>query len=166
MQYDEEWRPCPSFPEFEASSLGRVRNSETKRVRQITMDRSRYALVGFRREGKIVARSLHVLVADAFLGPRPLRHEVRHLDGDRTNNAPSNLEYGTARENARDRLIHGRNPHGERNGMAKLPEAGVRVIRAAYAAGAANQYELADLFGISQAQVNNIVLNKQRQRAA
>lgn len=166
MQSDEEWRACPSFPEFDASSFGRVRNAVTKRVRNLTFQPDRYALIEFRRGGKVVARSVHVLVADAFHGPRPYGQQVRHLDGDRANNSPSNLAYGTARDNARDRLAHGNNPHGERNGMTKLPEAGVRVIRAAYDAGVATQYELADLFGISQAQVNNIVLNKQRQREA
>lgn len=166
MLTNEEWRHCPSFPEFQASSFGRVRNAVTKRVRSATVGPGRYSLIDFRREGKVVARSLHVLVADAFHGPRPYGHQVRHLDGDRTNNKPSNLAYGTARDNARDRLIHGNTAHGERNGMTKLPDVAVRIIRVVYGAGIATQREIATAFGISQAQVNNIVLNKQRQREA
>jgi hypothetical protein len=166
MMTVEQWLRCPSYPTLDASSWGRIRNAETLRVRNASPNKLGYTSIGFWQGKKLIARSVHHLVADAFLGPKQFGAEIRHLDGNSRNNAPHNLAYGTAKENARDRLDHGRNAHGQRNGMAKLPDVGVRVIRAAYAAGVATQYELADLFGISQAQVNNIVLNKQRQREA
>lgn len=161
---DEQWLVCPSYMDFEASTEGRVRNSFSGRVRSPNPSKRGYTLINFWRDGKVVARSLHVLVADAFHGPRPYGMQIRHLDGNPRNNRPSNLAYGTGRENARDRLDHGRNPHGERNGFAKLPDVAVRVVRAAYAAGVASQDQLADLFGMSQAQIHNIVTGKQRRR--
>jgi hypothetical protein len=51
---------------------------------------------------------VHPLVAAAFIGPRPDGMEIRHLDGERFNNAAVNLCYGTPSENARDRVNHGR----------------------------------------------------------
>lgn len=71
-----------------------------------------------------VTRHVHELVALAFLGPPPsAEHEVRHLDGDRTNNRPSNLVYGTAKENAADREAHGRTARGNRNGNSRAARA-------------------------------------------
>ena len=50
------------------------------------------------RKAKIF--SVHCLVAFAFLGPKPTsNHEVDHIDGVKTNNCVSNLEWVTRLEN-------------------------------------------------------------------
>ncbi len=70
---------------------------------------------------------VHKLVAQAFLPNRPSpTHEIRHLDGDKNNNAAGNLLWGTAKENAEDRERHGHTARGERNGARRHPE---RVAR-------------------------------------
>jgi len=55
----------------------------------------------------------HLLVAKAWIGPRPEGYEVDHIDGNIRNCAVSNLEYVTpeenrrrAKENNRNRLTH------------------------------------------------------------
>lgn len=54
-------------------------------------------------KGDFVKRKLvHSLVAAAFIGKRPSKHDVNHIDGDKTNNHVSNLEYCTRSEN----MIH------------------------------------------------------------
>lgn len=50
---------------------------------------------------------LHKLIMEAFIGPCPDGLEVRHLDGNGTNNILSNLKYGTRTENVRDAIKHG-----------------------------------------------------------
>jgi hypothetical protein len=52
-------------------------------------------------------RTVHRVVAEAFHGPLPPEMQVRHLDGNRENNAPSNLAYGTRSENMQDQVRHG-----------------------------------------------------------
>lgn len=64
-------------------------------------------------------------VAEAFIGPRPVGQQIRHLDGVRTNNAASNLSYGTAKQNIDDRAGHGTTAFGERNGMVVVPDAAI-----------------------------------------
>jgi hypothetical protein len=49
---------------------------------------------------KTYSRTVHSLVALAFLGDRPENLVVDHIDGDRANNSIENLQYITIRENA------------------------------------------------------------------
>lgn len=74
---------------------------------------------------------VHVLVAECFRGPKPDGHEVNHVDGDKTHNAASNLEYVTPSANVRHSLDHlgVQRAKGSRNGAARLTEAIVREMR-------------------------------------
>lgn len=54
---------------------------------------------GFKR----VRRMVHLIVADAFLPPKPSGHEVNHIDGDVKNCHRRNLEWMTHSQN----MLHG-----------------------------------------------------------
>ena len=59
-------------------------------------------------DGRTKKALVHKMVCLAFHGARPTEnHQVRHLDGRRTNNNSQNLCWGTAQENAIDRKKHG-----------------------------------------------------------
>jgi hypothetical protein len=92
------------------------------------------------------------LVAAAFVGPRPAGLDVLHGDGNRINNAASNLRYGTVAENMADARLHGTMALGERNGMAKIDAATVRAIRAAEG----TLYEIGRQFGVSYQHAGSI----------
>lgn len=102
---------------------------------------------------------VHRLVADAFLGPCPIGYQVNHIDGDKGNNAVSNLEYVTAKQN----IIHaerlGLRPkrRGERHPMARLTAADVREIRRMSRAGHLHQRAIAARFGISESHAHRII---------
>ena len=58
---------------------------------------------------------VHVLVAEAFIGQCPVGYQVDHVDGNKSNNALSNLEYVSKRENDRRTYAKGgRKPPGEK----------------------------------------------------
>lgn len=70
----------------------------------------------------VVKGLVHKLVCEAFHGPKPTSgHQVRHLNGDRSDCRAANLAWGTAKENAQDRTAHGhcRSAENGRKGAAK-----------------------------------------------
>lgn len=107
VQGVEIWRPVPNA-KYEASNLGRLRNPKTGNI------------VGTHRNaaGYVTAPDIlvHRAVLAAFDGDRPPNIVVRHKDNDRTNNALTNLEWGTRAENAADTAAAGRLRH--RSGVA------------------------------------------------
>lgn len=123
----EQWLPVVGFEGlYEISDWGRVKSVERKvwfvnrwgqdtqrivpeRIRELSVNPNGGHLeLTLHREGKRRHRFVHQLVLDAFVGPYPDGlDQVRHLDGDPTNNRLDNLRYGTAAENVADMLRHG-----------------------------------------------------------
>lgn len=114
-----------------------------------------YSTVSLSR-GAWETHTVHRLVCEAFYGPSPTsKAQVRHLDGDRANNAPANLDWGTHADNWQDRKGHG-GGMGETHHAAKLDDAAVAEIRSS----ALSQRALARKFGVSQATVSDARLGK------
>lgn len=170
---DVEWRPTHN-PTYEVSSDGRVRSLThdtvaTSRRRSwsisgVMLKPSRnpngYLTVRLHTRGRIRETVyIHRLVAAAFHGPCPAGQEVRHLDGNRLNNAAANLTYGTRKENHADKRVHGTMARGETVSAAKLTEAQVLAIRAAAAVGAPQRH-IASVYGVKQSTVSHIVNRK------
>lgn len=113
----EEWRPVVGFEGlYEVSSEGRVRS----------LDRNVRGRHGMRRISGVLlrpgiasndyptvaigrgnTRTVHSLVAAAFIGPCPIGQEVRHRDGNRRNPRADNLRYGTRGQNIADAILSG-----------------------------------------------------------
>lgn len=110
----------------------------------------RYPQVALAKEGKNYWHSVHTLVLETFVGPKPSPEmQSRHLDGDRFNFDASNLVWGTTTENQADKERHGTCQRGSKHGRAKLDEAKVLALRARRAAGERFR-DLAEAFGISE----------------
>ena len=117
----ERWKPVKGHEGiYEASSHGRIRSVDRTvtysdgrvcrrkgKVLSVRLDKYGYQIVGLCNQGKCQTRTVHSLVAEAFIGPRPEGMEVCHNDGDRTNNHLDNLRYGTSSDNNLDQLRHG-----------------------------------------------------------
>lgn len=73
--------------------------------------------------------SVHKLVMLAFVGPRPDGLTINHKDGNKANNAPTNLEYVTPSENSKHSFRIGLQSNvGEKHSRHKLTEDEVKTI--------------------------------------
>jgi len=99
--------------------------------------------------GKRLNLYVHRLVAETFLLINTDRREVNHIDGDKTNNHVTNLEWVTHSEN---------HQHAAANGISSVtvltPDA-VRQIKAALLMGSTLQ-AIATKHGISRSAVSHI----------
>lgn len=99
--------------------------------------------------GKNPVIRAHVIILDAFIGPKPFPKAMgRHLDGVKLNNCPTNLVWGTRQQNADDSVRHGHIPQGERHHRAKLKDSTVLWMRKMYESGALIK-ELASTVGVT-----------------
>lgn len=94
----ERWKKIGLFT-YEISSLGRVRNSKGKVIKQWLIGNSGYLSVFLRVDKKQTTFSVHRLVALMFVDNPHGKHQVNHKDGDKLNNAYKNLEWATRSEN-------------------------------------------------------------------
>lgn len=119
-------RPIPNCGGYFINAEG-----EVFCVRKVSQHRCRdgYARVAVRQAGVLTHKAVHTLLATVFLPPpRPDQKEVRHLDGNRQNNAIENLAWGSRSENAQDMVQHG-TMKGEGNPRTKLTDSQVVEIR-------------------------------------
>ncbi len=110
--------------------------------------------------GKKQRWSAHRLVLTAFAGPCPEGLECRHLNGIRTDNRLGNLAWGTPEVNNADKKIHGTQPQGEGNNLAKLTEKDVREIHRLGREGKLNNKTIGALFGVTGGTVSLIFRRK------
>ena len=161
---DEQWLPVLNFPQYEVSSLGRVRRTVSvtcAKLGQIIAGRvgdRGYSYFNATLNGKRKTLKFHRLVCEAFHGPAPSpRHVVAHCNGNRLDNRAENLRWATTKENHGDRYEHGTNPAGSRNGRACLCEAQIAEIRRLYAMGGRTTYALAEQYGVYFSTIQKIV---------
>lgn len=112
-----EVRDIPDFPGYYITDSGVVWSSRGPWKSLHTIKPymwGGYWLVHIERNKKAASLLVHRLVCSGFHGPAPEgKPIVRHLDGDRFNNRPENLAWGTSSENARDTVRHGRSKGAE-----------------------------------------------------
>ena len=121
-EQNEEWRAIIDYEGlYEISNLGRVRsvdrtvmtkNNKVMRLKgqilQPTSGHPRNPLqVGLTKNSVACTRTVHQLVAMAFLGSCPEGQQVRHGSKGQFDNSVSNLCYGTAKENSLDKRRDG-----------------------------------------------------------
>lgn len=100
----EEWRPVLGYEDlYEVSSTGHV--ARRGQVRQLALPQTywgAYLAVTLRGRGRPRRARVHVLVLEAFIGPRPKGMVARHLNDQQSDNRLENLAWGTPEQNRED----------------------------------------------------------------
>ena len=120
-----------------------------------------YPVVALRFRGETLRCSVHQLVAEAFIGPRPAGMDTAHNDGNVENNAVENIRYASRRDNLADRVQHGTAQIGERNPAAVLSDYEAQQIRDRRRSGEKLKV-LATAYGVSESAICQIANGKRR----
>jgi hypothetical protein len=124
------------FDHFEVSNNGQIRNAITQKIYKLHLNKTGYwhvcVSLGGRNKKKVF--KVHKAVAETFIPNPEYKSDVNHKDGNKQNNAVSNLEWTTHAENIDHAEKMGLSVHisGTDNISAKLSKEDVEFIRKHY----------------------------------
>lgn len=107
---NEIWKDIKDYEGlYQVSNLGRVKRVTTGRVLKALKHKGGYSMVTIYKNNVMSTKTIHRLVAEAFIPNPENKPQINHIDENKTNNMVSNLEWVTSKEN---------NNHGTRNKRA------------------------------------------------
>jgi DNA-binding transcriptional regulator YiaG len=157
----ERWLPVLDYEGlYEVSDHGRVRSLRRMTAKGARGGRPLKPWVSGRKQmyltvslydlsGTEVHRTIHTLVLEAFVRPRPAGMHACHGPAGSFVNTPVNLSWGAPAQNAADKKRDGTALYGERNQLAKLTDAQVAEIRRLRAEDGLSHRALGQMFAIS-----------------
>jgi NUMOD4 motif/HNH endonuclease len=176
-QANERWRPVVGYESrYEISNFGRLRSLPRTwnvvrkngsplpgivegKILKPRLDKDGYEQIGLRGLGERKWFKIHQLVLETFIGPRPKNLIIDHIDGNRANNALSNIHYISQSENMlRSDIRNGGRPwlQGDGNPMSKLDIEQVKTIRQLAKEGVP-QIKIARQFNMGSMQISRII---------
>jgi hypothetical protein len=171
----EEWKQIAWAKDYEVSNLGRVRswkvnppNKKNKIVKDPKILSTKVGSKGYpcvaiqSNEGIKKMPNVHVLVAEAFLGPRPEGMVVCHKNDNKADATLENLEYGTHSQNKKQAIQNGAAPVGEDHPQSKLTNDQVTQIKKMLDGGDLTHKQIGDIFGVSRFTIGSIKYGKLR----
>ena len=151
------WAEIPSAPGYYATTEGEIISSPKVnkpgfRVMRPALSTSGYHMI-FVGTGSSKNRTVHRMVAEAFIPNPKDKPCVNHKNGIKTDNRVCNLEWVTHQENLKHAYALGLNPlkRGANSHAARLSQQQVDSIRSQK--GSRTQKDLANEFGVSSAHI-------------
>jgi hypothetical protein len=169
----EVWKPVVGMERFfEVSDAGRIRTVERKvrfvskkgneswrtkksHIMRTQVINSGYDLVHLSIDYVRKAKTVHSVVAEAFIGPRPKGLDVCHNNGNRRDNRAENLRYDTRSANHLDRIAHGTIYGPE--GCHKLTASIAEFIRSTYDGTPEFTKRAALVFGVNEHSIRKVL---------
>lgn len=109
----ETWKTAANNSDYEVCTDGRIKRKSTGTILVATNDSRGYPAVTMWDEKGQHTKNVHRLVAETFLPNPDNKRTVNHIDGDKSNNHISNLEWNTMSENI---------SHAYRTGLKRRPD--------------------------------------------
>lgn len=109
---EERWKQIEGYPGYWISSNGRVWSEKTQKILSprgtgCIGGKQLYLTVTLLKNGKTHTKTIHRLVAKAFINNPNNLPLVRHLNDVRTDNRVENLAWGTYEDNTQDAIRNG-----------------------------------------------------------
>lgn len=95
----ETWKTIKNFPNYKISNYGNIINIRNNKLKKQTLHYTGYLIVNLYNNTKSQTFRVHRLVAAAFILNPHNKRVVNHIDGNKTNNVVTNLEWNTDSEN-------------------------------------------------------------------
>ena len=105
---NELWKDIEEFPNYEIFNFAQIRNKTTKYILKNSIGHRGYYVVILKKDGKAYLKTVHRLLAIAFIPNPDNKTEINHIDGNKFNYSIENLEWVTPQEN---------NLHARRTGL-------------------------------------------------
>ncbi len=159
-----ERRPIPGFPGYFAANDGQIWSCRTGTVPRFLkgwVDRDGYIVHHLMNDAGVRKTVFaHSMILLTFMGPRPVDKQCRHLNGKPNDNRTINLKYGTGKENAQDRILHGNYTilRGEAHPSSILCQEQVDYIRTEIVCNK-TMLELSRELGVSMGCISSIIYN-------
>lgn len=166
-------RPIASHPNYYAASDGHIYsfNSSSSKKTGIPIkmkggkQKAGYLFVALYKNDIATYCRIHVLICEAFHGPRPDGLIASHLDDNKINNVPENLKWETASENQLRKFENGHGDDGISNSRSffKNPE-DLILIKNLRSTGLSFR-RIAEKFGCSETCIKQICYGKNYKRS-
>ena len=97
----EKYTTIDGFPDYQITSHGRVFSLKHGKLKELKQRKNNYQYhyVILYKNGKMISKTVHRLVAQAFIPNPENKTEVNHIDENKANNHVSNLEWVSHKEN-------------------------------------------------------------------
>lgn len=174
----EIFKTIPSFTDYEISNFGRVktksrqirythaktkkelfRQSNCRFLKQHSNGLTGYKFCQLYLDKKMYNKTIHFLVAEAFLVKEEFHECINHKDGNKHNNCVENLEWCTNEYNHEHATKNGLKAKGSSIGTSKLNENSAHAIKYFLKKGLTHK-EISIAFNISRAIITLISQGK------
>lgn len=171
---NEIWKDINGYEGFyQASNMGRIRSLDRKiycrgfkkqktskgRILSTKKTAGLYPKVTLSVNGQVKYFKVHKLIAKTFLEQTSSKHQVNHLDGDKTNNNLENLAWVSAKENIAHARTSGLIIDKPRKGIRRLNLAEVVFFKIMKEEGFSYQ-RIGDILDVSRCTVSDAVTGR------
>jgi hypothetical protein len=141
MEEIEIWKPVPNYEGYyEGSTLGQIRSLNYRKTKGriqtllLTLDKDGYQKIELRKPGANKTAKVGRIIAETWLEKPsdPLKNEINHKNGIRSDNRVVNLEWVTHSENIRHSYNELGRTGSNKGNFGKLSKCAIAV----------NQYDL------------------------
>lgn len=149
---------------YKVSSDGRIKNTITKHFISLnTIDKYGYVQVCLSHKNKKYVKTLHTIVATAFIPNPENKPQVNHKNGNKLKNDVDNLEWVTAKENiihAYNNGLHDNVAKGETHGLNVYSENVIHKVCELLQDGKMSVQEISYTTGVAKSTIHDILSGK------